>query len=119
MIKSIPKAFGFIKTTVEQKIEDAKRPPTPEPEPAPVRIKTVRKRNKFVVPEGPNFEVQENSPAYATEVSIAPPVSGGLWTDDDLAELTRLVKKYPQGSTGRWESIAEALGNQKRLIFGG
>lgn len=41
----------------------------------------------------------------------APPViSGGLWTDDDLAELVRLIKKYPPGASERWERIAEAMG---------
>lgn len=35
---------------------------------------------------------------------------GGLWTDDDLVELVRLVKKYPGGTTNRWEIIAEMMG---------
>lgn len=35
-----------------------------------------------------------------------PVVSGGIWTDDDLAELIRLVKKYPNGTLSRWEVIA-------------
>lgn len=35
--------------------------------------------------------------------------SGGLWTDDDLVELVRLVKKYPGGTTNRWETIAEMM----------
>ncbi|XP_023021514.2 uncharacterized protein F54F2.9 [Leptinotarsa decemlineata] len=111
MIISLPAAFGFIKSAVEQKIEEVKRVPTPEPE-EPVRIKTVRKRNKFVVPEGPNFEIQSNATNKTTYESsaVAPPVSGGLWTDDDLAELIRLVNKFPQGSPRRWEKIAEALG---------
>lgn len=33
-------------------------------------------------------------------------VSGGIWTDDDLTELIRLVKKYPNGTLSRWEVIA-------------
>ncbi|KAJ8980667.1 hypothetical protein NQ317_013279 [Molorchus minor] len=111
LITSLPSAFGIIKNVVEQKIEEVNRPPTPEPEPVPVRVKTVRKRNKFVVPEGPNFEVQStNSNSAHVEYLAPPPMSGGLWTDDDLTELIRLVKKYPQGSPKRWESIAEALG---------
>lgn len=36
-------------------------------------------------------------------------ISGGLWTDDDLAELVRLVKKYPPGAAERWERIAESM----------
>lgn len=38
-----------------------------------------------------------------------PVASGGLWTDDDLAELVRLVKKYPGGTANRWEIIAEMM----------
>lgn len=41
--------------------------------------------------------------------SKEPTLSGGLWTDDDLAELVRLVKKYPNGTMSRWEVIAEAM----------
>ncbi|XP_030760237.1 dnaJ homolog subfamily C member 1 [Sitophilus oryzae] len=109
-IISIPSALGFIKTAVTQQIEESKKPP-PEPEPVPVKIKTVRKRNKFVVPEGPNFETTPTGGTFSdgSVSSPPPPVSGGLWTDDDLDELIRLVKKYPQGSPGRWESIADAL----------
>lgn len=36
-------------------------------------------------------------------------VSGGLWTDDDLEMLIKLVKKYPVGYAGRWEKIAETM----------
>uniref|UniRef100_A0A1B0AFH8 DnaJ homolog subfamily C member 1 n=1 Tax=Glossina pallidipes TaxID=7398 RepID=A0A1B0AFH8_GLOPL len=36
-------------------------------------------------------------------------LTGGFWTDEDLAELIRLVKKYPCGSSSRWNSIAEAM----------
>ncbi|KAG5871718.1 hypothetical protein JTB14_036474 [Gonioctena quinquepunctata] len=110
-IISLPSALGFLKTAVEQKIEEVKRVPTPEPEEQPVRIKTARKRNKFVLPEGPNFETKPTHNArISNDSSAPPPVSGGLWTDDDLAELIRLVKKYPQGFPGRWEKIAESLG---------
>ncbi|XP_030378957.1 uncharacterized protein F54F2.9 [Scaptodrosophila lebanonensis] len=36
-------------------------------------------------------------------------VSGGFWTDEDLAELIRLVKKYPGGAGSRWNTIAESM----------
>lgn len=35
-----------------------------------------------------------------------PVVTGSIWTDDDLTELIRLVKKYPNGTLSRWEVIA-------------
>ncbi|CAO1416773.1 unnamed protein product [Diamesa hyperborea] len=37
------------------------------------------------------------------------PLNGGLWTDDDLTELTRLTKKYPGGTVDRWEVIADFM----------
>lgn len=36
-------------------------------------------------------------------------LASGLWTDDDLVELVRLVKKYPGGTPARWEVIAEMM----------
>lgn len=36
-------------------------------------------------------------------------MSGSFWTDEDLAELTRLVKKYPVGFSNRWTTIAETM----------
>ncbi|OAD52332.1 DnaJ like protein subfamily C member 1 [Eufriesea mexicana] len=36
-------------------------------------------------------------------------VSGGLWTDDDILELIKLVKKYPSGTSERWDKIADAM----------
>lgn len=113
IIISIPSAFAFIlsfiKVSVAKKIEETKH--IPEPEPQVVKIKTIRKRNKFVLPEGPNFEIlsTETSSDGFTQSSAPPPLVGGLWTDDDLNELIRLVKKYPQGTSKRWEVIAEAL----------
>lgn len=35
--------------------------------------------------------------------------SGGFWTDEDLVELVRLVKKYPGGTASRWEVIGEQM----------
>lgn len=36
-------------------------------------------------------------------------LAGGFWTDEDLTELTRLTKKYPNGTLSRWEVIAEHM----------
>lgn len=36
-------------------------------------------------------------------------MSGGFWTDDDLSELTRLTKKYPNGTLSRWDVIAHHM----------
>ncbi|CAG9766067.1 unnamed protein product [Ceutorhynchus assimilis] len=116
-IISLPSALGFLKDSVAQQIEEVTKPP-PEPEPVPVKIKTVRKRNKFVVPEGPNFETLGSETNYneSEQTSTPLPIIGGLWTDDDLEELIRLVKKFPQGSAKRWENIAEALGRSVQEV---
>lgn len=36
-------------------------------------------------------------------------LNGGFWTDEDIAELVRLVKKYPNGTISRWEIIAKQM----------
>lgn len=45
----------------------------------------------------------------ANHVYQKPVLSGGLWTDDDMLELIKLVKKYPSGTSERWDKIAEAM----------
>lgn len=32
-----------------------------------------------------------------------------MWTDDDILELIKLVKKYPSGISERWDKIADAM----------
>lgn len=80
--------------------------------------RTLRKRNKkFVAPEKTDAELAaynqsiiQRDDSGATTAKPKPVVSGGLWTEDDLVELVRLVKKYPGGTTDRWEVIAELMG---------
>jgi DnaJ family protein C protein 1 len=52
------------------------------------------------------------SPSNSDDIDSKPPppVSGGLWTDDDLAELVRLIKKFPPGTASRWEKVANTMG---------
>uniref|UniRef100_A0A182KG82 DnaJ homolog subfamily C member 1 n=1 Tax=Anopheles christyi TaxID=43041 RepID=A0A182KG82_9DIPT len=82
--------------------------------------RTLRKRSKkMVVPEKTDEELaaysqRVNKPdqdgrANATTAHSPLPQSGGLWTEDDLTELVRLVKKYPGGTSNRWEVIAELM----------
>lgn len=80
--------------------------------------RNLRKRNKkFVAPEKTDEELAAYTQSIikpsANDTGKAKPkpmVSGGLWTEDDLMELVRLVKKYPGGTTDRWEIIAELMG---------
>ena len=32
-----------------------------------------------------------------------------MWTDLDLVELSRLIKRIPGGSTDRWDRIADSM----------
>lgn len=80
--------------------------------------RNLRKRNKkFVAPEKTDEELAAYTQSIIKQNSTAndqskpkPLVTGGLWTEDDLNELVRLVKKYPGGTTDRWEIIAEMMG---------
>ncbi|XP_035908507.1 uncharacterized protein F54F2.9 [Anopheles stephensi] len=79
----------------------------------------LRKRSKkMIVPEKTDEElaaysqrITKPSADGATDKSAHTPLpqSGGLWTEDDLTELVRLVKKYPGGTSNRWEVIAELM----------
>lgn len=81
--------------------------------------RALRKRNKkFVAPEKTDEELAAYSQSIIKNTATVdesrnktkPVVTGGLWTEDDLTELVRLVKKYPGGTTDRWETIAELMG---------
>lgn len=71
-----------------------------------------RRKTKFSLPE-----MTEVSDTPVITQSIKPEesveyeeiISGGLWTDDDLAELARQVKRFPPGTPNRWERVAAAM----------
>uniref|UniRef100_A0A182RHP9 DnaJ homolog subfamily C member 1 n=1 Tax=Anopheles funestus TaxID=62324 RepID=A0A182RHP9_ANOFN len=79
----------------------------------------LRKRSKkMIVPEKTDEELaaysqrilkpsQDGNGDKSTHTPL--PQSGGLWTEDDLTELVRLVKKYPGGTSNRWEIIADMM----------
>ncbi|EFX67443.1 hypothetical protein DAPPUDRAFT_261672 [Daphnia pulex] len=54
------------------------------------------------------FEVAVDAASQGEEKPVVP-LNTGPWTDEDLTELAKLMKKYPVGTTERWEKIAEAL----------
>ncbi|XP_028128044.1 dnaJ homolog subfamily C member 1 [Diabrotica virgifera virgifera] len=110
IITSIPAILRLLSHLFKTKIESFHKSNEPETEPVSnpiLKAKTARKRNKFVVPEGPNFEVyHEGSTINDTSTPL---ISGGLWTDEDLLDLIKLVNKYSQGTPERWEKIAQSL----------
>lgn len=47
------------------------------------------------------WKIIEQSATANDQSKPVPLVTGSLWTDDDLNELVRLVKKYPGETTDR------------------
>jgi DnaJ family protein C protein 1 len=85
-----------------------------ELEPDPVPRGARRRRQGFMPPERGERATRDiyrksNNETMNQQVSEKQKVSGGLWTDDDILELIKLVKKFPGGTTNRWEKIAEMM----------
>ncbi|KAJ6638366.1 DnaJ like subfamily C member 1 [Pseudolycoriella hygida] len=83
----------------------------------------IRKRKeKFAAKEKTDAELQGYSKlnvpkgSAVTAVNTKEIFSGGFWTDEDLTELVRLVKKYPGGTPARWEVIAEMMNRSVQEI---
>lgn len=45
----------------------------------------------------------------ASKPKALPKNAAQIWTDADLAKLSKLVKKFPPGTADRWEKVAEVL----------
>ena len=79
--------------------------------------KKPRKRKTFKVPEkaegdessAPVWNVDESVTVQSQNPVKKQIISGGLWTDDDIAELSKLCSKFPGGTPERWERISELL----------
>lgn len=70
----------------------------------PVRERGPRRRKGFQMPEVKEDEkkpTEERKNGVVRQKEEPKYVSGGIWTDDDLQDLFRLMKKYPQGTQER------------------
>ncbi|XP_047988633.1 uncharacterized protein F54F2.9 [Leguminivora glycinivorella] len=122
-IVGIPRGIMELRRQMKEREEEAKRQKKREAEEKAraereaaameeAKAKGARKRRGFVPPERECLldpVAAEDDTPVPVPVKPAPVITGGLWTDDDLAELIRLVKKHPGGSAERWERIAEAM----------
>ncbi|CAK1545091.1 unnamed protein product [Leptosia nina] len=125
-ITAIPCAIAAYKERRQQELEEEKRQKKREEEERAREAREaaaaesraasgpVRRRRGFVPPErdcmlDPADEPEQDENIKETKAPAQPIISGGLWTDDDLAELVRLVKKYPPGAPERWERIADSM----------
>lgn len=83
-----------------------------EPEPEPVPRGPRRRRQGFTPQERKDREAAQNLKQNNVTENVSsekPVVTGGLWTDDDILELIKLVNKYPGGTQDKWIKIAEAM----------
>ncbi|XP_008551360.1 dnaJ homolog subfamily C member 1-like [Microplitis demolitor] len=117
-IVGIPSTIRAIKEMIEerkrrkQEEEAALAEENEEVEVEPVPRGPRRRRAGFTPQEhsGNNStELKKRDNIRANHVYEKPKYTGGLWTDDDILELIKLVKKYPGGTPDRWEKIAEAM----------
>lgn len=75
----------------------------------------IRKRRPAFTPQERNDgnatteTMKKNSCDGTNHIYEKPIVTGGLWTDNDMLELTKYVKKYPGGTPDRWEKIASVM----------
>ncbi|XP_011693541.1 PREDICTED: dnaJ homolog subfamily C member 1-like isoform X2 [Wasmannia auropunctata] len=96
----------------EEALREAQENEQPEPE---VTTRTIRKRRTGFTPQersGNNSKetTKREDCDYTNHVyDKTVPVSGGLWTDNDILELIKCVKKYPGGTPERWEKIASVM----------
>ncbi|CAF4958814.1 unnamed protein product [Pieris macdunnoughi] len=126
-ITAVPSVIAAYKERKKQELEEEKRRKKKEEEDkareereaalAETRAASGPRRRRGFVPRERECvldPVDEPENEYETVKPMkepAPPViTGGLWTDDDLVELVRLVKKYPPGAPERWERIADSMG---------
>lgn len=96
----------------KQEEEEALAQENEQPEPEPTFRNARRRRAGFTPQErsgGGVKEVFKKENDSANHVYQKPTVSGGLWTDDDILELIKLVKKYPGGTPERWDKIADTM----------
>lgn len=113
---SIPDIVRVMNTILEerkrrkkQKEEEALMQENEQPEPE-FTSRTRRRRTGFTPQERSGNGVKEVFKKDQTNhVYQKPAISGGLWTDDDILELIKLVKKYPSGTSERWDKIADAM----------
>ncbi|XP_012530456.2 dnaJ homolog subfamily C member 1 [Monomorium pharaonis] len=97
----------------KQEEEEALAQENEQPEPEIVS-RGVRKRRAGFTPQersGTNSKetIKKENSDYTNHVYEKPAVSGGLWTDNDILELIKYVKKYPGGTPERWEKIASVM----------
>ena len=111
IVRVMHDVFEERKRRKKQEEEEAVAQENEQPEPEPVS-RTRRRRAGFTPQERSSNNVKEflkRDCDPTNHVHQKHIVSGGLWTDDDILELIKLVKKYPSGTPERWDKIADTM----------
>jgi len=76
-----------------------------------VRERVRRRKVPYKIPEINDYTMVngESRSKVSIETNDLPAVSGGLWTDEDLYELSQMVNKFPAGTSDRWQKVAKAM----------
>lgn len=117
IIDAPPMTYHFFRRWYEERKrarEQVEEESSSEEEIIPVRERGPRRRKGFQMPEVNESEKKPELVKNGTvrQKAAAQPskiISGGIWTDDDLTDLLRLMKKYPQGTQERWEKIGDTM----------
>lgn len=81
-----------------------------KPEPV-IRERIRRRKVPYKIPEINDYSNSNGDTRgkVNAETNDPPAVSGGLWTDEDLYELSQMVNKFPAGTSDRWQKVAKAM----------
>lgn len=78
-----------------------------------VRERVRRRKIPYKIPEINDYTrnniAGDTHEKVTVEKNETPAIAGGLWTDEDLLELSQMVNKFPPGTSDRWQKVAKAM----------
>lgn len=57
--------------------------------------------------ESERAKVQQNGPSEETKIT------DDGWNDEEIAQLTLAIQKFPVGTPNRWDALIQAIGGTK------
>jgi len=118
-VRSIPDRIRDAITDYKNKLEEQKSKEREEqrikdqllaPKPKRVRTKNAPELPEYDIDYSPLSQANSTQSKVTDEKLNEFSVKSGVWTDDDIRLLLKFSKKFPAGTTQRWERVAEAIG---------